>query len=55
MLDGANAHAQCIKSMRSFSVSRPFEWRASDGRGEYGEKAMKGDEGSGETSSLYPQ
>ena len=42
----------CIKSMRSFSMSGPFERRASDGIDKYGEKAMKGDEGSSESSSL---
>ena len=45
----------CIKSMRSYNLSGPFERRASDGRDEYGEKAMKGDEGSSEKSSLHAQ
>ena len=41
--------------MRNFNVSGPFERRASDGKGrECGEKAMKGDEGSSENSSLHP-
>ena len=41
-----------FKCMRSFNVSGPFERRAGNGRDEYGEKAMKRDEGSSESSSL---
>ena len=41
----------CIKSMHSV----PFEWRARDGRNEHGEKVMKEDEGSSESSSLLPE
>ena len=53
-MDGASAHAQFTqKNMHSFYVS---EWRACDGRGrEYGEKAMKGDKGSIESSSLLTE
>ena len=53
------AHPRCVRlrSMRSFNaVGGLFERQASDGRErEYGEKAMKGDEGSSESSSLHPQ
>ena len=41
--------------MRSFNVSGPFERQANDGRDEYGEKAMEGDEGSSESSSLLTE
>ena len=38
--------------MRNFNMSGPFEWRASDGRGQESEK---GDEGSSESSSLLTE
>ena len=41
--------------MHSFNVSGPFERRPTDGRDEYGEKAMERDEGSSESSSLLPE
>ena len=42
--------------MRNFNVSGPFERRASDGKvRECGEKAMKGDEVSSESSSLLTE
>ena len=44
-----------VRNLVCVNVSRPFERRANDGIIKYGEKAMEGDEGSSESSSLHPQ
>ena len=42
----------CVHNLMYVNVSRPFERQANDGIIKYGEKAMEGDEGSSESSSL---